>query len=65
MEELVEDHVKELSAEELTELQPEQHRTLTEEQSSEEAETEIRSVVLKADLEQWNEFHDFFEEKTR
>ncbi|KAM6467503.1 uncharacterized protein PHA67_012932 [Liasis olivaceus] len=64
IEELVEDHKEELTAEELAELQSEQQKALVEEHSTEEEEDreEVSSDVIKSIMEKWNECQDFFEE---
>ncbi|XP_051783790.1 tigger transposable element-derived protein 1-like [Erpetoichthys calabaricus] len=63
IEELVLDHKEELTTEELTELQQEQHKLLTEDQSSgeEEERAVLKSDAIKAVMEKWNECQDFFE----
>ncbi|XP_039608453.1 tigger transposable element-derived protein 1-like isoform X1 [Polypterus senegalus] len=63
IEELVLDHKKELTTEELAELQQQQQQLLTEEQSSgeEEERAVIKSDAIKAVMEKWNECQDFFE----
>ncbi|KAG2461624.1 H2A protein, partial [Polypterus senegalus] len=61
--ELVLDHKEELTMEELIELQQEQLRLFTEEQSSgeEEERAVIKSDAIKAIMEKWNECQDFLE----
>ncbi|XP_039608550.1 tigger transposable element-derived protein 1-like [Polypterus senegalus] len=63
IEELVLDHKEELTTEELAELQQEQHKLLTKDQSSgeEEERAVIKSDAIKAFMEKWNECQDFFE----
>lgn len=63
IEELVKDHDEELTTDELVTLQNEQHKVLTEEQSSEEEDERemIKSDVLKDIIGKWNGCQNFFE----
>ncbi|XP_039608438.1 uncharacterized protein LOC120528359 [Polypterus senegalus] len=63
IDDLVLDHKEEVMMEKLAELQQEQHKLLTKEQSSgeEEERVVIKSDAIKGIMEKWNECQDFFE----